>query len=251
MENRILKFWDDRALKKNLVCTNDDLLENFELKFLIRLIKKNSFVLDIGSGDGTLLHKLNTLKKTNGTGIDFSQNLINLARKKDKKANYICLDMQKINTLKNKLRKYDFIVTKRSIQNLSSWDDQKKFINHIYLFCKKNTKIYFIESSKDTLENINNSRKKFGLKKILMPWHNLYLDDKKILNTKFKKIKLVKIHELCSTYYYYSRVINAALSKKESRKPKYKDHLNLLGWRASQDLIKGFSQLKMYEFKKV
>ena len=93
--------------------------------------------------------------------------------------------------------------------------------------------------------------KKFGLKKILMPWHNLYLDDKKILNTKFKKIKLVKIHELCSTYYYYSRVINAALSKKESRKPKYKDHLNLLGWRASQDLIKGFSQLKMYEFKKV
>ena len=64
MENRILKFWDDRALKKNLVCTNDDLLENFELKFLIRLIKKNSFVLDIGSGDGTLLHKLNTLKKT-------------------------------------------------------------------------------------------------------------------------------------------------------------------------------------------
>ena len=102
-----------------------------------------------------------------------------------------------------------------------------------------------MESSNDGLKKINNIRNKLKLKKIIKPWHNLYLDDMKIKKTNFKGLTLVNITELFSTYYFTSRVLNAAIKKK----PAYSDLLNLTGWKLSQNLIKGFSQLRLYEFK--
>ena len=108
-----------------------------------------------------------------------------------------------------------------------------------------------IESSSTALENINIVREKLKLKKIVKPWHNLYLDDKKIMKTKFKNIKLLEIKELFSTYYFISRTLNAALAKKKKKVPKYNDILNIIGWRLPQNIIRNFSQLKLYEFKKI
>ena len=84
-----------------------------------------------------------------------------------------------------------------------------------------------------------------------MPWHNLYLDDNKIIKSRFKKIKLVKIEEIFSTYYFISRIINAIYSKNLKRLPKYNDHLNFIGWKLPQDIVKNYSQLKVYNFKKI
>ena len=83
-----------------------------------------------------------------------------------------------------------------------------------------------------------------------MPWHNLYLSDQKILKTKFNQIKLVNINEIFSTYYFISRVLNAALSKKINKSPRYNDLLNIIGWLLPQETIKNFSQLKIYKFNK-
>ena len=141
--------------------------------------------------------------------------------------------------------KFDYIITKRSIQNLTSWSDQKKFLNQIRFFSSSKTKILLMESSNDGLKKINHARTKLNLKKIIKPWHNLYLDDEKMKKTNFDGIKLISIKELFSTYYFTSRVLNAATNKK----PKYNDLLNLAGWKLPQDIVKGFSQLRLYEFK--
>ena len=158
--------------------------------------------------------------------------------------------MTNISNLKNILKnKFDYIITKRSIQNLTSWNDQKKFINQLNVFCKKTTSILFFESSSTALSKINNFRKTLNLLKIIKPWHNLYLDDNKIINCKYKKIKLIRIQELFSTYYFLSRIINAYQNKLNMLPSKYDDDLNLLGWKLPQDVTKGFSQLKLYQFK--
>ena len=83
--NKILKYWSTRSKKKNLKCTNDHLLEKFEIQYILPKIKKNSKVLDIGCGDGSLLKELFTKKKIKGVGIDFSNELIKVAKKKIKK----------------------------------------------------------------------------------------------------------------------------------------------------------------------
>ena len=244
-KKKILNYWNLRADNKILKCTNDINLERNEIIYFLSIIKKRKTVLDIGCGDGELLRNLKKKNKCNVYGIDFSERLINIAKKRSKNINYYCLDMNKI---KNQFKinvKFDYIITKRSIQNLTSWSDQKKFLNQIRFFSSSKTKILLMESSNDGLKKINHARTKLNLKKIIKPWHNLYLDDEKMKKNNFNGIKLISIKELFSTYYFTSRVLNAATNKK----PKYNDLLNLAGWKLPQDIVKGFSQLRLYEFK--
>ena len=128
-KNKILKYWNLRAKKKLLKCTNDLNLENNEIDIFLSLIKKKSTVLDIGCGDGELLRKLKKKNRCKCYGVDFSQNLIQEAKKKSKDIKYFCLDMNKIKDQLKLKNKFDYIITKRSIQNLTSWNDQKNFLN--------------------------------------------------------------------------------------------------------------------------
>ena len=244
-KKKILDYWNLRAGKKILKCTNDINLENNEISIFLSIIKNKKNVLDIGCGDGELLRNLKKINKCNCHGIDFSQNLIRIAKKRSKNINYYCIDMNRIKEEFKVKTKFDYIITKRSIQNLTSWNDQKKFINQLKFFSNPKTKILLMESSNDGLKNINNMRSKLKLKKIIKPWHNLYLEDSKLKKTNFSGVKLINIKELFSTYYFTSRVLNAAINPK----PSYNDLLNLTGWKMPQNTIKGFSQLRLYEFK--
>ena len=244
-KKKILNYWNLRAGKKILKCTNDINLETNEIGIFLSIIKNKKNVLDIGCGEGELLRYLKKKNKCNCYGIDFSQKLIKLARRKSKNINYYCIDMNKIkDDFKVKI-KFDYIITKRSIQNLTSWKDQKKFINQLKFFSSPKTKILLMESSNNGLRKINDMRNKLKLKKIIKPWHNLYFEDSRLKKTKFNGIKLVNIKELFSTYYFTSRVLNAAINPK----PSYNDLLNLTGWKLPQNAIEGFSQLRLYEFK--
>ena len=243
-KKKILNYWNLRAGKKILKCTNDINLETNEIAIFLSIIKNKKNVLDIGCGDGELLRNLEKKNKCNCYGIDFSQNLIKIARKKSKNINYYCIDMNKINDEFKVKIKFDYIITKRSIQNLTSWKDQKKFIDQLKFFSGPKTKILLMESSNNGLRKINEMRNKLKLKKIIKPWHNLYLEDSKINKTNFNGLKLVNIKELFSTYYFTSRVLNAAINPK----PTYNDLLNLTGWKLPQNTIEGFSQLRLYEF---
>ena len=242
---KILDYWNLRAGKKILKCTNDINLETNEIGIFLSIIKNKKNVLDIGCGDGELLRNLKKKNKCKCYGIDFSQNLIKIARRKSRNINYYCIDMNKIKDEFKVKIKFDYIITKRSIQNLTSWKDQKKFIDQLKFFSGPKTKILLMESSNNGLRKINEIRNKLKLKKIIKPWHNLYLEDSKIKKTNFNGLKLVNINELFSTYYFTSRVLNAAINPK----PRYNDLLNIKGWKLPQNTIEGFSQLRLYEFK--
>ncbi|WP_440934730.1 class I SAM-dependent methyltransferase [Candidatus Pelagibacter sp.] len=246
-KKKILDYWNLRAGKKNLKCTNDINLEINEINIFLSIIKNKKNVLDIGCGDGELLRNLKKKNNCNCYGIDFSQNLIKVAKRKSKNINYYCMDMNKIKKEFKEKINFDYIITKRSVQNLTSWNDQKKFINQLKFLSSPKTKILLMESSNDGLKKINDMRNKLKLKKIIKPWHNLYLDDSKLKKTSFEGVKLVDIKELFSTYYFTSRVLNAAINPK----PSYNDLLNLTGWKLPQTTIEGFSQLRLYEFKTI
>ena len=59
-KKKILNYWNLRAKKNTLKCTNDKFLEISEIKHIVSIVKKKSRVLDVGCGDGVLLR---TLKK--------------------------------------------------------------------------------------------------------------------------------------------------------------------------------------------
>ena len=165
------------------------------------------------------------------------------------KTSFIVDDITKLNNTKKLNIRFDYIITKRSLINLSNSKKQIEVIKNLSLLLKKGGKLYCCECSQDALNNINSFRKKLKLSKIDSPWHNSYLKDKKIQNIKTSKLKFLRTHEFTSSFYFISRVLNAYITKK-NKKNFFDKALNEVALKMDQGLIKGFSQNKIFEFEK-
>ena len=251
MKKKIKSFWDNRSGKNLFAGSNNTDIDIFETKYIASQINKGKTILDVGCGNGIFLKRLQKIKKyKKGGGIDFSKGMIKSAKKfKLKNTTFKVIDVTKKKELNQITKKFDVIITKRSLINIKTNYKQLKILDYLGNFLKKNGKILSCENSKNALDKINKIRVREKLPKIKEPWHNTYFDDRKIKKQKFKNIKLIKFHEFTSTYYFISRIINAVLAKKKREKV-FNKSVNMLGMHLDQNLIPNFSQNKVYEFKK-
>jgi len=63
-----------------------------------------------------------------------------------------------------------------------------------------------------------------SLPEITAAWHNRYMRDEELATVDC--LKLEKVVDFSSTYYFLSRVVNAYLAAKEGREPEYDSPLN-------------------------
>ena len=249
-------FWVQRLRrqKESLVCTKDIILDGLEENQIIENIKANKTILELGCGNGVILKKILKKKKIkNYLGTDFVKELIDNCNFKfnSKNLNFKTLDMTSINK-STFSEKYDYIITKRAIQNILSHKLQLKVIDNVGYFLKKGGLMILVESSATAQKNINDLRKEYKLSKIIPPFHNLFFDDNKVRMYHFKNVKLVKIDNFSSSFYFTSRIIYALYSKIFlKKKPFYNHPLNIIATMLDANLIKeDFSQIKTYIFKK-
>lgn len=208
-------FWKNR-LKLNSpekVCTNDVNLDILESKQFLDENLKGKTILEIGCGNGLLYNKIcKKYKIKKYIGTDFVKELVEYCKNKNHESEFIHLDISKIK--KNSFKdKFDYIISKRTLQNVLNHSLQLKIIDTLGLFLKKNGRIILVESSQNAQNNINQERKIFKLRKIIPPFHNLFFSDEKIKKYVFKNVKLVNIHPFASDFYYATRLIYAIYAK--------------------------------------
>ncbi len=251
VKKKIKKFWNNRSHKKNYAGSNTLFGDMLETNYLSNIIKKNSIILDAGCGNGIFFSRLyKKLKYRQALGIDYSEGMIYNAQKRNlAKTNFIVDDITKLNNTKKLKIKFDYIITKRSLINLNNSKKQVEVIKNLSQLLKKGGKLYCCECSQEALNNINSLRKKLKLSKIDPPWHNSYLNDKKIQNIKTSKLKFLRTHEFTSSFYFISRILNAYITKK-NKKTFFNKALNEVALKIDQGIIKGFSQNKIFEFEK-
>ena len=251
MKKKIKSYWNSRAKKKSLAGSNTVLPDLLETNYLINLVKSNKSILDVGCGNGIFLERLRKeINFKSAVGFDYSKEMIIEAKKRNiKNTKFITLDMTKNKQLQLLNQKFDYIITKRSLINLANFNQQIKVIVELSKLLKKNGKIFSCENSITNLNNINKSRKKVGLKKIIPPWHNKYIDNTKLMNFKFKYLKFIKIHEFSSSFYFITRVLNA-LNSKLRKKKEFDENIIQTAYYLDQNFIPGYSQNVVFEFLK-
>lgn len=178
-KKKSLKFWNDNAQnwskmaysdKKNYTLFPSSEIRNFEIANYLKDKNKKSKILDIGCADGKLMEDFINLGFQDLSGIDNSENMISIAKKKLKKnnlnLNFYTQDVEKIK-LKDK---YNIITAIGLIEYLNNIN---KFSTKIDSLLKKNG-ILIIES-RNKLFNLYSS--------------NRYtLNDKKKLDKYFEEV---------------------------------------------------------------
>lgn len=250
--NTKLEFWNANAKFKKLAGSRDYHAKIIEIKNLLKFFKKKMRVLEFGCGNGYTAVEIAKRFNVKIDAYDYSPEMILEAKKlqKNKKfskrVNFFLGDITK--NLKIKPI-YDLVFTERMLINLDSWQSQKKSIIKLLNCLKPKGKLVLMENSATGLKKINDYRDMLGLKKIKAPWHNLYLDDKKIINFKIRNYKLIEIIPYSSTYYFLSRVVNAWLANEKGLEPSYNAKINKLALKLPS--ISDCAQGKIYLYKKI
>lgn len=231
-----LQFWDDRAKLGDLAGSNDFGIKNFEMDTLQKYIKDDMSILDIGCGSGTSAFYFASKNNIDITGLDFSSKMIeqakiDLEKKKfdNAKMRFFVEDIKNISNSQNiSGKQYDLVMTERVIINLASWDEQRKAITDIMKYVKPGGYYLMCENLQEGLDNLNNLRKKMNLGLIDKPWHNRYLSIDEMNN--LDGIDIEDCIDFSSTYYFFSRIINAELASRKNEQPSYDSPINELAF---------------------
>jgi SAM-dependent methyltransferase len=247
-----LEFWNTNAKLKKLAGTKDYNAKIIEIETLSKFFKKNMRVLEFGCGNGYTAIEMAKRFNARIDACDYSPKMIMEANKFQKNkglpnnVNFFLADIKR----KLKIKPiYDLVFTERMLINLDSWASQKKSIIKLVNCLKPKGTMVLMENSATGLKKINDYRSMLNLKKIKAPWHNLYLDDNKMLNFKIKNCKLTEVISYSSTYYFLSRVVNAWLANQRGIKPNYNAKINKLAIKLPS--ISDCAQGKIYLYKKI
>ena len=244
-------FWDSRAGMGFSAGTNDIILKQMEMKAISSRIRDGMSILDFGCGNGITAVELAKQFNVSIIGIDFSNDMIDEAEKYAKaetvsgRTRFLVGDN---NTISFVPEKFDCIYTERAIINLKSWSEQTKAIRELGEHLKPSGVYLMCECSQDGFQSINELRDILDLEPINMPWHNRYLRDSEIESLSIAGLSLESIDPFTSSYYFLSRVINAALAKMENRIPQYDAPINTLALKLPS--IGTTAQVKIWVWRK-
>jgi len=188
-------------------------------------------VLEAGCGNGVSAIEFAKKYEINIKATDFATEMINEAKLLacdqvlKGKITFETLDILNINQI---TECFDIIYTERVIINLMEWDVQKKAILNLFKMLKKGGAYIMCENSCEGLSEINKLRLLVGLPEIHAPWHNRYLRDTELSTLSDDGVYLEAIDYYSSSFYFLSRIINAAIAKNDGKEPDYDSPINNL-----------------------
>lgn len=235
LSRKIESFWGERAKKYGVgpEASWGDLLMEKEVPTLLNYIKDGDYVLDLGCANGYSSIKLIKEKRIKLVGIDYSEEMVIQANKAKKILNKnlkrrIKFMRGDVLDLRFPDETFDKVSMTRCLCNLTTWEHQEKALQQAGRVLKPSGVLLVSEPTIQGLRKLNKIGRTFGLKPLSAPWHNLYLDERKL-------IKLVKpyfeleINHFSSTYYLFSRILYRWLLRDQSKKLKRNSIFNKIG----------------------
>jgi len=206
---KIKDFWDERADKWGAVwpaTLAERWLRMTEIKTIMKYIqrRKPKSVLDIGCGNGfSTKEYARKFPMIKFFGLDYSEKMIEHAKKEPvDNCHFVVGDVLDPDSFP--AGKFDIVTTQRCIQNLPDYESQAMAINNLRAKKSPDGVLLLMECSRDGVAQLNTLRMKLRMKPIenIMPWHNNFLTDQKVIDDFGAKIEYFS-----STYMFLAKVL--------------------------------------------
>jgi ubiquinone/menaquinone biosynthesis C-methylase UbiE len=250
-KEKVREFWNKRATLGQEAGTNDLIAKQLEIDAILKYAQDGLNVLDAGCGNGITAISVAQKYNVDITAFDFSEKMIEEAKKQLKKRKLIGTisflqgDLMDLSQFPDT---FDLIYTERALINLPDWRTQKRVIGNIIDHLAAGGTFVMCENSLDGLNEMNKLRASVGLDEIEPPWHNRYFVDDELESLSIRGCKLESIEYFTSTYYFLSRVVNAFLASSEGRSPEYDSPINKLA--LDLPVIGNYGQTRLWVWRK-
>ncbi len=118
------------------------------------------------------------------------------------------------------------VITKRVLINIPTWEGQQQAIVKICDILEEGGMYIMMDATLQGYEKISRMRERCGIERTKIRWHNLYLDEDKLVPFLKERFDIERISNFSSTYYVGSRVLQAVLLKWFHKEPSYDFFLN-------------------------
>lgn len=241
----VAAYWDARAVLGGRAGTDDLIAKQLEIEAIAKYVKDGMRVLDAGCGNGYTAVELAKRFDVFVQGIDTSPEMVKEAvRWAEENADAMKggVAFCEGDVLEPPLGPFDLIYTERTLINLLDWETQRRAILGLidalnYWPHLSGGLFVMCENSQDGLWSVNEMRSCVGLSTIIPPSHNRYIRDEEIAEIAEMVTAqddgtapslLVSTDDYSGTYYFLSRVVNAAVAAWEGREPGYESRINYL-----------------------
>ena len=218
---QIKAYWTEQAKKygqSQSVSWSDHRAIKLEIKEILKYLFDGDMVLDIGCANGYSTIKFAMEKNIKIKGVDYVPEMVdqaNIRVKQDKEK--LLGDVTFVNgnilDLKNISEMYDKVVITRVLINLKDWNEQIKAISECSRVLKCGGMLLVSEATLQGWRRLNKLREEWNLSPITMPLFNEYIDEDKVVMTRFPGLELVDVVNFSSTYFIGTRVIKPLLIK--------------------------------------
>lgn len=214
--DQILKLYEAEAQKHGLEGTStiqDMRTRRLEMRALFGYIKDGTKVLEIGCGNGYVAEALVRAFAVELDSFDFSGDMIRIAQSRNLGEAKGRVRFSRENILElSAADAYDLIFSERCLQNLETWDDQKKALERVAAALKRGGRYIMLESFWTGLDNLNAARAEIGLPPIPESWHNRFFMEPETRSF-MASVGCDFVEQNCflSGYYFGSRVLLPAM----------------------------------------
>jgi ubiquinone/menaquinone biosynthesis C-methylase UbiE len=232
--NEVRAFWNSRAGLGQWAGSRDVIAKQLEIMAISSRVRDGMRILEIGCGNGITAIELARRFDVKVTGIDYAEEMIVEAKALAQGHNFrgsVTFRTGDVRQLPEFQEAFDLAFTERVLINLPDWESQRAAMMDIMRALIPGGVYLMCENSQDGLDRINELRARVDLTKIDPPWHNRYLRDSEIAQLRIPDVTLEAIDYYSSTYYFLSRVVNAALAKQNDQEPDYDSQVNQLALR--------------------
>lgn len=202
-----VELWNARA---GMPLTKDWIAKKLEVKTILRYIERYApkTVVDIGCGDGETARAIAKDYPCHVIGIDFSPLMIEVAEERMLMAGPLKGGCEfRVGNVLDGCPDADLVLTERCLINLPDWATQLRAIQKLAVTARR---LLLLENCQDGLYTLNALRGRVGLQPIVPPEHNQYLVTARVMEA--LPGREPDLHNYSDTYYFLSRVVNAAMA---------------------------------------